>query len=65
MRIGSARERSARKTVLDLSGATSSGSRPEYASASSAPKLDDAAADLVTGQVDLPDRVAIRREQAG
>lgn len=27
--------------------------------------LADPAPDLVTGQVDLPDRVAVRREQAG
>jgi hypothetical protein len=28
-------------------------------------ELDDPATDLVTGQIDLPDRVALRREQAG
>jgi len=28
-------------------------------------QLADPAPDLVTGQVDLPDRVALRREQAG
>ena len=28
-------------------------------------ELDDSAPDLIAGQVDLPDRVAIGREQAG
>ena len=62
---GSARERSVRKTALDLSGATSSGSRPRVGVRELGSELGHAPHDLEAREVDLPDGVAVGREAAG
>ena len=54
-----------RKTVLDFSGATSSGSRPAYVASELLAELGDPARDLLAGEVDLPDRVTVRGELGG